>query len=108
MMSIASRLISKGKLKIVGSTLTKKSPRDFDVVLVLEDKVFKKYFGITAQRFLVEGKTGLWSKQRRLWAKTSVLVGMIVEERILTALSNFPLDLKIIPKSIDKKAGGRR
>jgi len=49
---------------VVGSTLTRANPRDFDLLGVMEDDQFKACYGLTPEQFLEEGRTGEWSKGR--------------------------------------------
>ncbi len=95
-------MLKKGVLKIVGSTLHK-MPRDLDIVLVISDRLFKKTFRLSAKDWHTEGKTGQWSQHRFVWSDGCISIGRVLQKRILKALSRYPLDFKIIPKSYDKK-----
>ena len=55
------------KFYIVESTLTEQDPRDFDLLGVMDDDLFRLIYGLTPEQFIEEGRTGEWSQGRIKW-----------------------------------------
>jgi hypothetical protein len=91
---------TSGKIVIVGSTLTKKLPRDLDVVHFISLPEFEETFGNFAE-FLKEGKTGNWTKLRLGWSDLCIEQGRELERRINEGLRKHPIDYKIFPEGFN-------
>lgn len=90
-------LLQAGDLKIVGSVLSKKHPRDIDVILVIPDDIFKSLF-LPPQQWADEGRTGNWSDKRFFWSRRCVDLGKELSKRLGFFLA---LDFRILPKSFE-------
>lgn len=90
-----SQLIAAGTVKLVGSTLTKRTPRDLDLVLVIPTRLFVRLFG-SVKQWLDEGETGRWSAIRYRWSDRCVRISHALERRIGATK---PVDFKIVPAS---------
>ena len=82
---------------VVGSTLTRADPRDFDLLGVMEDDHFQAVYGLTAEQFLEEGRTGEWSPGRVKWKDECIGATRILQELLPDRVS---IDFKIIPESL--------
>ncbi len=82
---------------VVGSTLSRPDPRDFDLLGVIEDDQFKACYGLTLEQFLEEGGTGEWSKGHWRWAAECVGATSILQELLPERV---PIDFKFIPESL--------
>lgn len=83
---------------IVGSALSKKEPRDIDMYGVMEDSVFKSIFGMTADEFQDQRRSGkAWSPDLIKW-KEETLGAIRVLQFAFPQL--VPLDFKFLPESL--------
>jgi hypothetical protein len=87
-------LLQKYPVIIVGSVLYKNNPRDIDIICVIPDSSFKKFFGIGANKWIKEGKTGAWSKERFRWSDISIKTSKTLSKRMKNNV-----DFKFVPKS---------
>ncbi len=96
-----NELLSLGDLYIVGSVRHKESPRDIDIILVLRNRDFRRYFGLTARRWCKEIQSGNWSAPLHYWSAICIIVSRELEKRM--GLDDHFLDFKIYPKRYFKK-----
>jgi hypothetical protein len=94
--------LSDGKIVIVGSARTKAVPRDLDIVHFVSMDEFESAFG-NFEKFLEEGRSGIWGADRWQWANLCITQGRELEFRIKEGLRKHPLDYKIYPEGFDGK-----
>lgn len=83
---------------VVGSALYKKHPRDVDLLGVMDDMHFKTVFGMAADEFLEQRRSGEeWGSNLLKW-KEQTLGATRVLQFIFPEL--VPIDFKIIPRSL--------
>jgi len=75
--------------------LKRNNPRDIDILCVIPNTDFKKIFGLSAEQWRLEGKTGEWGEDRYKWARETIKVGKILAHR----LSSINVDFKFVPES---------
>lgn len=82
---------------VVGSTLTKRDPRDFDLLGAMDDDRFQAVYGLTPEQFLEEGRSGEWSPGRIKWKDECIGATRIIQELLPHRV---PIDFKFIPESL--------
>jgi len=89
-------LLAVGQLRVVGSVLHKRKPRDLDLVLVVPDEVFVEFFG-WPDRWEEEGESGDWTAVRHRWSAACIRLSREMARRMRTDL---PVDLHVLPASL--------
>lgn len=83
---------------IVGSALSEEEPRDVDMYGVMDDILFKSVFGMTAEEFQEQRRSGkVWGSELTKW-KEETIGAIRVLQYVFPQL--IPLDFKYLPESL--------
>ena len=86
-------------VRLVGSTISSKMPRDIDLIAIVTDDEFFKIFGLTVSDFLTMLNTGEWDERMYAWSDWCVCESKDYRCRLDT---NKEVDLKVFPETYVK------